>query len=82
MACGTPVVASDGGALPEVVADGETGHIVSAGDAASLADAMASLLADPARCREMGAACRTRVLAKFTWPRTAAATADLYRLLM
>jgi glycosyltransferase involved in cell wall biosynthesis len=82
MACGTPVLASDGGALPEVVADGETGHIVSAGDAASLADAMASLLADPARCREMGAACRTRVLAKFTWPRTAAATADLYHSLV
>jgi glycosyltransferase involved in cell wall biosynthesis len=78
MACGTPVVATDAGALPEVVADGESGVIVPARDVEALADATERLLADPARCREMGAAGRERVLAKFTWPRTALALDELY----
>jgi glycosyltransferase involved in cell wall biosynthesis len=78
MACGTPVVASDGGALPEVVADGETGVIVPAGDAPALAGALATLLADPARCVEMGTAGYRRVVDRFTWPRTAERTEALY----
>jgi glycosyltransferase involved in cell wall biosynthesis len=78
MACGTPVVASDGGALPEVVADGETGLIVPAGDARALADALGDLLADPARCVELGTAGYRRVIDKFTWPRTAERTEALY----
>jgi glycosyltransferase involved in cell wall biosynthesis len=78
MACGTPVVASDGGALPEVVADGETGRIVAAGDAAALADALAGLLDDPQRCRELGEAGHRRVIERFTWPQTAARTESLY----
>jgi glycosyltransferase involved in cell wall biosynthesis len=79
MACGTPVIASDGGALPEVVAAGETGEIVPAGDAEALAHAVAALLADPERRREMGAAGRRRVLERFTWAGTAAGTEALYR---
>jgi glycosyltransferase involved in cell wall biosynthesis len=78
MACGTPVIASDGGALPEVVADGVTGMITPAGDAAALAGAIESLLADQARCREMGEAGHRRVLDLFTWPRTAAETVTVY----
>jgi glycosyltransferase involved in cell wall biosynthesis len=78
MACGTPVVASDGGALPEVVADGETGRIVPAGDAGALADALGELLADPKRCIEMGTAGYRRVVDRFTWPRTAERTEALY----
>jgi glycosyltransferase involved in cell wall biosynthesis len=79
MASGTPVIASDGGALPEVVAAGETGEIVPAGDAEALAHAVAALLADPERRREMGAAGRRRVLERFTWAGTAAGTEALYR---
>lgn len=79
MACGTPVIASDGGALPEVVADGETGRIVPAGDAPALAAALADLLASPARCRALGARGRERVLSRFTWRQTASATEALYR---
>jgi glycosyltransferase involved in cell wall biosynthesis len=78
MACGIPVVVSDGGALPEVVADGETGRIVAAGDAAALADALAGLLDDPQRCRELGEAGHRRVIERFTWPQTAARTESLY----
>ena len=78
MACGTAVIASDGGALPEVVADRETGVIVPAGDAPALADALAGLIAGPDRCRAMGAAGRARVLERFTWSRTATETAQLY----
>jgi glycosyltransferase involved in cell wall biosynthesis len=79
MACGTPVVASDGGALPEVVADGETGRITPAGDARALADALGELLADPPQCGAMGAAGHRRVMELFTWPQTAERTEALYR---
>ena len=79
MGSGTAVIATDGGALPELVRDGETGRVVPAGDAASLAGAITGLLASPARCRQMGAAGHQRVLEHFTWSKTAAGTADLYR---
>jgi glycosyltransferase involved in cell wall biosynthesis len=78
MACGTPVVASDGGALPEVVADGETGRVVPAGDASALAAAIGELLADPKRCAAMGEAGHRRVIDRFTWPQTAERTESLY----
>jgi glycosyltransferase involved in cell wall biosynthesis len=79
MACGTPVIASDGGALPEVVADGETGRIVPAGDASALAGAIGEMLSEPGRCRAMGEAGHRRVLQYFTWSQTASATDALYR---
>jgi glycosyltransferase involved in cell wall biosynthesis len=78
MASGTAVIASDGGALPELVVDGETGRVVPARDPTALAGAMAGLLAAPARCREMGAAGHRRVLERFTWSTTALATEKLY----
>ena len=78
MACGTPVIASDAGALPEVVADGETGVIVPAADERALADAITSLLADPDRRARMGEAGRARVLERFTWERTASTLDALY----
>lgn len=79
MACGTPVIASNGGALPEIVADGVTGRIVPAGDVPALADAMGDMLADQPACRAMGAAGHRRVLERFTWTKTATATEALYR---
>jgi starch synthase len=91
MACETAVVASAVGGIPEVVADGETGVLVPlelAGDgepadparfSADLAAAVNSLLSDPARAREMGAAGRRRVLAEFTWGAVADRTVELYR---
>jgi glycosyltransferase involved in cell wall biosynthesis len=81
MASSTAVIASDGGALPELVADGETGRIVPARDTAALAEAIGALVADPGRCRELGAAGLERALRKFTWGQTAAGTEALYESL-
>jgi starch synthase len=79
MACGAAVVASRVGGIPEVVAEGETGLLVPPGDPADLADAIASLIADPARAGLMGQRGRARVAAEFSWGAIAAQTAALYR---
>ena len=78
MGCETPVVASDAGGLPEVVEHGVTGLIVPRGDSAALADAMGSLLADPARRADMGRAGRERALRLFDWDRTAEQFEQIY----
>jgi starch synthase len=82
MACGTAVVGSRVGGIPEVVADGDTGLLVPADDPAALAAALNSLLADPARAAAMGAAGRKRALAEFSWDAIAAQTAALYAALI
>ncbi|MEN8655181.1 glycosyltransferase family 4 protein [Streptomyces sp. 21So2-11] len=80
MATGTPLVATTGGAIPEVAgADGETCLAVPPGDAGALATALSRLLGDPILRRRLGAAGRERVLANFTWARAAQGTAELYR---
>ena len=78
MACGTPVVATTAGAFPEVIADGETGILVPPADARALADAIAALLADPARRAAMGAAGTKRIEEQFSWRVCASRTAALY----
>jgi starch synthase len=78
MACGTAVVASDVGGIPEVVDAGRTGLLVPADDDAALAEAINSLLADPARAAQYGAAGRARAVAEFSWDSIAALTAELY----
>jgi starch synthase len=78
MACGTAVVGSRTGGIPEVVADGETGLLVPPGEPAPLADALNVLLRDRGRARAMGEAGRKRAVAEFGWPAIAAQTADLY----
>jgi starch synthase len=87
-ACGTAVVASDVGGIPEVVDDGRTGLLVHydpddpAAFEAGLAARISELLADPARARAMGAAGRERVLAEFGWPAIARQTVDVYRAVL
>jgi len=61
MAAGLPVVAGRAAAVPEVVAEGETGWLVDPGDARALASALAALLHDAERRRAMGEAGRRRV---------------------
>jgi starch synthase len=78
MACGTAVVASRVGGIPEVVSDGETGFLVPPDDPGALVGALNVLLADPGRARGMGRLGRERVIAHFGWPAIAAQTADLY----
>jgi phosphatidylinositol alpha-1,6-mannosyltransferase len=71
-ACGRPVVAGDSGGAREALVDGETGLLVDGTDVGAVADAVASLLADPERARAMGVAGRARVERSFTWSRAAA----------
>jgi starch synthase len=78
MACGTAVVGSRTGGIPEVVADGETGLLVPPGDPEALAAALNTVLRDPDRAQAMGQAGRKRAVAEFGWPAIAAQTADLY----
>jgi glycosyltransferase involved in cell wall biosynthesis len=77
-ACGTPVIATTGGALPEVVADGVSGLLVAPGDAAALANAIGDLLGDTALRERLGAAGVERAQRMFTWRLTAERTLDLY----
>jgi glycosyltransferase involved in cell wall biosynthesis len=67
MAFGLPVVATAVGAIPEIVADGETGLLVPPRDPAALAAACAALLDDPSRARRLGEAGRARVTERFGW---------------
>ncbi len=77
MACGVPVVSTDGGALPEVV--GDAGVIVPAKNAAALVEAIDSLLQDERRRRQLGEAGRARILEKFCWQVCARQMTDYYR---
>ena len=79
MACGTAVVASRVGGIPEVVADGETGLLVPPEDPDALAAALNELVRDPDRAAAMGRAGRERAAAEFDWAAIAAQTAALYR---
>ncbi|MFK0189853.1 glycosyltransferase family 4 protein [Kitasatospora sp. NPDC090308] len=80
MATATPLVATTGGAIPEVAGpDGETCLAVPPGDAGALATALGRLLDDPALRERLGAAGRERVLTRFTWARAAELTVERYR---
>ena len=78
MACGTAVVASAVGGIPEVVSDGETGLLVPPDDPGALAGALNALIGDPVRADALGRAGRERAVAEFGWQAVAAQTAALY----
>jgi glycosyltransferase involved in cell wall biosynthesis len=63
--CGVPVVGTDLGGLPELIADGTDGFVVAAGDPAALAQALARTVADPEKAWEMGRAGRAKVSRDF-----------------
>ncbi|MFI9275197.1 glycosyltransferase family 4 protein [Kitasatospora sp. NPDC052896] len=80
MATGTPLVATTGGAIPEVAGpDEETCLAVPPGDPGALGQALGRLLDDPGLRARLGAAGRRRVLERFTWERAAELTVDRYR---
>ena len=83
MASGVPLVATTGGALPEVVGSaGDTGVLVPPDDPGALAAAIVGLLDDPGRRVRLAAAGRRRVMERFTWRATAEGTAAEYRRLL
>lgn len=85
MACGTAVVASDVGGIPEVVSDGITGTLVHYDPddphkyEAGLAEAVNALVADPARAGRYGQAGRQRCIEEFSWGQIAEQTLEIYR---
>ena len=84
MACATPVVASAVGGIPEVVADGVTGHLVRydetdpAAFERGLAEAIESVIADPAAAARLGEAGRQRAVREFGWDAIARRTVAVY----
>ncbi len=56
MACGTPVVASDAGGIPEVIVDGVTGYICPVGDIDGMVEKSLSILKDPSKQQRMALA--------------------------
>lgn len=78
MAAGKPVVATNGGGVPEIVTDGVTGLLVPMGDAEAMATAICRLLEDPEWARRMGRYGRERVQDHFTIANTAARVQMLY----
>jgi glycosyltransferase involved in cell wall biosynthesis len=77
MACGTPVIATTGGALPEVV--GDAGILVPPGSADALAAAIKQLLNDKQAQQRMSEAGRKRVKEKFNWEQAATRTLEVYQ---
>lgn len=71
MAACLPVVATDCGALRDLVSEGESGYLVPVGDVAGLAERLALLADDPQLCARLGAVGRMRVIRDFTIERTA-----------
>src|SRR5581483_6852803 len=92
MACGTAVVATATGGIPEVVADGVTGLLVPIAQAADgtgtpldpdrfvadLAAALTEVVSDPRRAAAMGAAGRRRAVEAFSWEAVAHRTLAVY----
>ncbi|MBE9404614.1 glycogen synthase [Brachybacterium sp. Marseille-Q2903] len=96
MACGTPVVASATGGIPEVVVDGETGYLVHFDQLtdgtgtptdperfiADMARALERMLSDPDRARQMGEASRRRAAEHFSWTSIGERTVEVYRAVL
>ncbi len=80
MSCAVPLVATTGGAIPEVVgADGDTAFSVPPGDSGALAAKIAYVLDHPRIAARVGAAGRQRVIDHWSWRHTAERTVEQYR---
>lgn len=78
MALGKPLVASRGGAVPEIVIDGETGLLFEPGRSDALARCLRELLNDPARAARLADAGRRRLEAEFSITRNVERTESVY----
>ncbi len=83
MSTGCPLVATTGGAIPEVAGpDGETCYMTIPGDSESLAAGIRRALEDPVGAQRIGSAGRDRVINRWSWRHTAVRTVDHYRELL
>ena len=76
MSCGTPVISTTAGALPEVV--GDAGVLIPPGNTRAIVEAVSSLLDNESKRKSMGIQGRERVKKLFNWDSAAKATADYY----
>jgi glycosyltransferase involved in cell wall biosynthesis len=76
MLAGLPCIGTDRWAMPEIIAEGETGLLVADGDIDGLAQAVRRLLSSPDEASAMGAAGRRRALERFTWDAVARRAAE------
>jgi glycosyltransferase involved in cell wall biosynthesis len=79
MAAGKPVVATNGGGVPEIVEDGKTGILVPMGDVEAMVVAICQILADPTRAKAMGTCGRQRIADHFTLEQTARRVEAVYQ---
>jgi len=78
MSCGTPVIATTGGAFPEIIDHDETGWLVPPGDARAIAGAIRMMMDDPALRERLGLAGRAAILQRFNWRKAAEETLAVY----
>jgi len=78
MAMECPVVAYGDGGVPEIVLEGQTGHLARPGDVAHLARLVEGLVRDPTARRRLGRAGRLRVLTEYTAERMARRVEEVY----
>lgn len=80
MACGSPVIATTGGAYPELVTEGQTGLLVPKNQPQPLAEALDALMGNGLLRRQMGIAARKRAVEHFSWDVLAKRLMSLYGL--
>lgn len=81
MACGSPVVASRVGGIPEIVQNGRSGLLVPPGDPDALAGAVNRVLSDRGLAEMLSGNARERVEERFTWEAAARRTFEIYKSL-
>lgn len=82
MACGTPVVASNVGGIPEIVEDGRSGFLVPVGDVKGFSESICTLLSSDTLIRRMGSYGQSLVMKNFTWRSTATKLFNMYMELL
>ncbi len=82
MACGVPVIASDVGAIPEMIEDGVDGYIFKNGDVASLKNILKNILYNQNKLENIGEAARRKVLKYYTPDVISAKTVGVYKTLL
>ena len=79
MACGTPVICTDAGGMPEIVEDGKNGFIVPPNNPKSLEEKIRYFLDNPDESKRMGENARKKILADFTWDAVARRCLEGYK---